>query len=171
MPRFLVSAVALLLFLTGCAAPADPAPELPRPRPAVTAPAVPSNPACPIWGSPDLISSYLEVKRTGARTGDDVIVRGVVVDAASCAPIVGARVEFWHTDAKGEYRKRFRSAVLVPDTGKFKLRLAEPGAYEDVVPHLHLRISAPGRVTRFFTVETVGTLEPRLYALETSAAL
>jgi protocatechuate 3,4-dioxygenase beta subunit len=80
----------------------------------------------------------------------------------ACRPLVGARVDLWHTDALGRY-----SGVNAPGTfcrgfrrtdaqGAVAFLTLFPGWYPSRTPHLHLRVEA-GRVfaTQLFFPEEV----------------
>jgi len=103
----------------------------------------------------------------GVPRGQVVRIRGVVRDA-TCAPIAGADLMLWQADAAGHYNHnnegtRVSAADIDPGfaywgrarsdaAGRFTLLTIVPGAYPAGArwwrpPHLHWRITAPGRGT------------------------
>jgi protocatechuate 3,4-dioxygenase beta subunit len=64
-----------------------------------------------------------------------------------CAPLPGARVEWWSADERGEYRDALRATQHTDAEGRFTYETVAPGRYPGRPPHLHVRVSAPGHKT------------------------
>jgi protocatechuate 3,4-dioxygenase beta subunit len=92
------------------------------------------------------------------------------VQDRACRPLVGVRVDLWHTDALGRY-----SGINAPGTfcrgfrrtdaeGQAAFLTLFPGWYPSRTPHLHLRVEAGAQVfaTQLFFSEEV---QRQVYAL------
>jgi len=65
------------------------------------------------------------------REGDRVILSGRVL-TTRCEPVANARVEFWHTDPKGQYDytgHNFRGMQNADVEGRYRLETLMPGQY------------------------------------------
>ncbi|HEX5815733.1 MAG TPA: intradiol ring-cleavage dioxygenase, partial [Methylomirabilota bacterium] len=82
-----------------------------------------------------------------ARTGSGLMVSGAVRSTKGCAPLPGARVEWWSADERGEYRDAQRATQHTDAEGRFTYETVAPGRYPGRPPHLHVRVSAPGHKT------------------------
>jgi len=78
-----------------------------------------------------------------ARTGTGLVVAGAVRSAKGCAPLPGARVEWWSADERGEYRDDLRATQHADAQGRFTYETVSPGRYPGRPPHLHVKITAP----------------------------
>jgi protocatechuate 3,4-dioxygenase beta subunit len=68
--------------------------------------------------------------------------------ATNGAPIAGAIVDFWHTDATGSYDtsgNRFRGHQRTDAQGRYVLRTIVPGAYGGMAKHFHVKLAGGGR--------------------------
>ncbi len=97
---------------------------------------------------------------TGAvATGDVLVLAGKVVDPAG-APIVGARIEIWQTDAQGIYMHpgdrrtkqrdmafQFYGEMKSRDDGAFEFRTIMPAPYTGRPRHIHAKVTPPGGAT------------------------
>jgi hypothetical protein len=116
----------------------------------------PLRKSCPVWGLAGVPDSYQPTLSRGSVTGDDVVVKGYVLEAGSCRPIGHMVIEFWHTSPDGKYlNDKFRSSTSTDSTGAFSLSLSKPGVYEDVQPHVHLLVSGDGFESRSFNIDTL----------------
>src|SRR5688572_9740782 len=78
-------------------------------------------------------ASLLEAGIGGTR----LVVEGVVMSTA-CTPIVGAVVDFWQADDRGEYDNsgyRLRGHQLTDDRGRYHVVTIVPGAYPGRTRH------------------------------------
>jgi protocatechuate 3,4-dioxygenase beta subunit len=82
-----------------------------------------------------------------AVTGKGLIVRGRVRSGEGCAPITGARIEWWSANGSGEYDDAHRAAQVTDGDGAYRYETDMPGIYPGRPRHLHLRVSAPGHRT------------------------
>jgi protocatechuate 3,4-dioxygenase beta subunit len=81
--------------------------------------------------------------------GTKLSLTGVVSDA-SCAPISGARVDFWQADAQGNYDNqgyRLRGYQLTDKQGAYRLETVVPGSYPGRTVHIHVKVTPPGGST------------------------
>jgi protocatechuate 3,4-dioxygenase beta subunit len=76
--------------------------------------------------------------------GQGYLLTGVVKSAKDCAPIAGARIEFWLAGPNGEYDNDHRATVLTDQAGSYRFESNYPPQYSSRPPHIHLRISAQG---------------------------
>jgi len=79
--------------------------------------------------------------------GKGYVLQGVVRSAADCAPIPGARIEFWMAGPDGNYTDDYRATELVGDDGAYRFESHFPPPYSGRPPHIHLRVSAKGYQT------------------------
>jgi len=71
-----------------------------------------------------------------------------------CQPSVGAVVDLWHADEKGEYDNvgfRYRGHVITEANGEFRFRTIMPAVYSGRTRHYHCKVQAPG--TRLLTTQ------------------
>ena len=95
----------------------------------------------PFYLKDSLIRRDITEGREGITLGVDL----TIVDAAACAPVAGASVDIWHTDAAGTYsdagRETFMRGVQVSDErGQVHFESIYPGWYPGRVPHIHIKI-------------------------------
>lgn len=80
--------------------------------------------------------------------GRPIRVSGRVLDT-DCAPIAGAKVDFWQADAAGVYDNegyRLRGHVVADDEGRYAIDTIEPGPYTGRPEHIHVKVfDADGR--------------------------
>ena len=84
----------------------------------------------------------------------------VLLDAATCAPLSGARIDIWHADSDGRYSGyrgqgdagvSTRNATFLRGTqvtgadGAARFRTIYPGWYPGRTPHVHLKAILDGR--------------------------
>jgi protocatechuate 3,4-dioxygenase beta subunit len=88
---------------------------------------------------------------TGDRKGTPLTLRFVVVNAATCKPIPGAKVEIWHADAGGTYsgvagqRGNYLRGIQVADSaGRVRFDSIFPGWYRGRTPHIHMKVFVSG---------------------------
>jgi len=82
----------------------------------------------------------------GEGGGTLLTIRGAVTDEA-CNPIAGAWVDFWQTDATGNYDNNgfgMRGHQYTDSSGRFSLETVLPGRYPGRPPHIHVKVRAPG---------------------------
>lgn len=97
----------------------------------------------------------------GQEPGERLVVRGRVL-SSSGAPVEGASVFAYQTDAKGIYsdvgnrRPRLRGYARTDASGRFELRTIRPASYPDsrVQQHIHFHLAAGNDGTS----ETVGEI-------------
>ncbi len=78
------------------------------------------------------------------RTGQGLVVTGSVRSAGACAPVPGARLEWWSVNPKGEYDDAHRATATAGAEGRYRYETDPPIGYTGRPPHLHVRVSAPG---------------------------
>ena len=95
--------------------------------------------------APDMLGPFYKPNAPErAKTGTGMVVTGAVRSAKDCAPLPGARVEWWSADERGEYRDELRATQTVDGQGRFTYETVAPGRYPGRPPHLHVRVTAPG---------------------------
>jgi protocatechuate 3,4-dioxygenase beta subunit len=97
---------------------------------------------------PDMLGPFYTPnapERSG--TGQGLVVSGRVVSARACAPLSGARLEWWSANAHGDYDDGHRATEMTDPEGHYRYETDLPGRYEPRPPHVHVRISAPGHKT------------------------
>jgi protocatechuate 3,4-dioxygenase beta subunit len=82
-----------------------------------------------------------------AVTGKGLVISGRVRSGEGCAPLGGARIEWWSTNSAGEYDDAHRATQVTAPDGAYRYETDMPGIYPGRPRHLHLRITAPGHRT------------------------
>jgi protocatechuate 3,4-dioxygenase beta subunit len=114
---------------------------------------------------PDVMGPYYKPNApVRSSVGSGYVLTGTVRSAADCAPIAGARIEFWLTRPDGVYTDDHRATVLSGARGEYRFESTFPAPYPGASPHIHIRVSARGFrtvATRYFptTRRTSGTLD------------
>ena len=80
-------------------------------------------------------------------TGRGLRVSGKVKSADSCAPISGARIEWWQASPMGRYDDAHRGALITGSDEIYRFETDFPPGYYDRPPHIHFKILAPGHRT------------------------
>jgi len=80
-------------------------------------------------------------------TGRGLTISGTVRSAGSCAPIPGARLEWWLANAQGSYDDEYRGALVTAEDGGYRFETDFPPAYFGRPPHVHVKVLAPGHGT------------------------
>ena len=100
----------------------------------------------PFYLKPTTIRQDITEGKEGIALGIDL----TIVDATGCAPVAGAAVDIWHTDASGVYSgyvngedargETFMRGVQVSDEGgQVHFESVYPGWYPGRVPHVHIK--------------------------------
>lgn len=103
--------------------------------------------SCPPTKPDALGPFYVANAPERAKTGQGLVVSGRVRSASGCAPIAGARIEWWSANPSGDYDEAHRATQVTDAQGRYRYETDTPGRYPGRPPHLHLRISAPGHRT------------------------
>ena len=88
-----------------------------------------------------------------SQVGSGHVLKGTVRAASDCAPVAGARIEFWLTGADGRYADDHRATVLSDAQGHYWFESSFPVPYAGAQPHIHVRVTAKGYrtlATRYF---------------------
>lgn len=80
-------------------------------------------------------------------TGRGLVVSGVVRSAPSCAPLPGARVEWWQANPAGVYDDAHRGALVAGAEGRYRFETDVPPPYAGRPSHIHVKVFAPGHRT------------------------
>lgn len=102
----------------------------------------PANPEGPFYtpNTPER-SSLIEE----GMEGTPITISGRVLNT-TCEPVAGAMVDFWQTDAAGEYDNvgyRLRGHQFTDEDGRYSLETIIPGQYPGRPAHIHLKIFRP----------------------------
>jgi protocatechuate 3,4-dioxygenase beta subunit len=106
-----------------------------------------------------------------AKIGTGHVLTGVVVSALDCKPLRGAQVQFWQSNAKGEYTSRLSGTVITDRSGRFRFQGPYPASYEGRPPHIHLRVFAEGHLPLLTRYEPHGARRGSLRLVLEPAAL
>ena len=82
-----------------------------------------------------------------AETGQGLVVVGAVRSAGGCAPITGARVEWWQANPSGVYDDAHRGALVSGEAGRYRFVTDFPPPYSGRPSHVHVKVFAPGHRT------------------------
>jgi protocatechuate 3,4-dioxygenase beta subunit len=97
---------------------------------------------------PDALGPFYEPNAPErASTGRGLVVTGTVRSLRGCAPIPGARIEWWSVNPGGRYDDAHRATQRADPEGRYRYETDPPPAYAGRPPHLHVRITAPGHRT------------------------
>ena len=77
-------------------------------------------------------------------TGSGLAVSGSVKAAGTCAPIKGARVEWWQASPRGDYDDAHRGSLLTGDAGAYGFATDFPPPYSGRPSHIHVKALAAG---------------------------
>ena len=80
-------------------------------------------------------------------TGRGFVIAGAVKSAPSCAPLGGARVEWWQANPAGQYDDAHRGSLLAGKDGVYRFETDFPPPYSGRPPHVHFKVFAPGHRT------------------------
>ena len=145
---------------------------------ATRAGAAPLGPVCTLTPAAMEGPYYLadEVLRSDIREGrGGELLRLVlsVVDATTCEPIEGAKVEIWQADRQGNYsgfgataddRHFLRGAQRSDDAGKVRFTTTYPGWYPGRTAHIHVKVRAGGDVVHTGQLYFPQRVNDRVYA-------
>ncbi|MGH7774377.1 MAG: intradiol ring-cleavage dioxygenase [Candidatus Binatia bacterium] len=79
-----------------------------------------------------------------SKTGNGLVVRGVVRSAHDCAPLSGARIEWWQANTKGSYDEAHRATMRAGKDGSYRYESDFPPPYSGRPSHIHVKVFAPG---------------------------
>ncbi len=88
-----------------------------------------------------------------SRVDAGFVLMGAVPAVGTCRPVEGAVLEFWLANRSGRYDDEHRATVPVGPGGKFQFESNVPVPYAGRPPHIHIRVTTPGRqafVTQFY---------------------
>jgi protocatechuate 3,4-dioxygenase beta subunit len=91
------------------------------------------------------------------RTGQGLVISGVVRSASDCHALGEARIEWWSANAHGDYDAAHRATQQASADGSYRYTTDFPGRYPGRPPHLHVRVTAPGHralVTQVYPQQT-----------------
>jgi protocatechuate 3,4-dioxygenase beta subunit len=86
---------------------------------------------------------------TSGVVGTPLSLTGYVV-TRSCAPIAGAKLDFWQADGNGNYDNSgytLRGWQLTAADGSYRLDTVIPGLYPGRTEHIHVKVTGPGGKT------------------------
>ncbi|MBM3549061.1 MAG: intradiol ring-cleavage dioxygenase [Alphaproteobacteria bacterium] len=119
-----------------------------------------------------LRTSLIEPGMAGTR----LHLTGLVLNR-NCQPVGGAMLEFWQSDAAGQYDNagfRLRGHQLADQHGRFDLTTIFPARYPGRTPHIHVKVAAPGRrplTTQLYFPGDPGNLRDGIYRRELEMTL
>jgi len=76
--------------------------------------------------------------------GEGYQLEGTVRSSRDCQAIPAALIEFWLAGPDGRYGDAWRATVRSGRDGGYRFSSIAPGLYPGRVPHIHIRVSAPG---------------------------
>jgi len=84
---------------------------------------------------------YAPVTVHKVNIGRGVKVRGRILSAPNCDPVVNARIAHWQADKKGKYVDRLRAYLFSGSDGYFEFETEWPNISP---PHIHFIVTAEG---------------------------
>ena len=92
-------------------------------------------------GSPETTTFFVD-----GTQGTRLILAGQVLNQ-DCLPIPGVKIDFWQTDAEGEYDNTgyaFRGHQFTDNKGRYYLDTVLPGLYDSrPIEHIHVKVTSP----------------------------
>lgn len=76
--------------------------------------------------------------------GQGYVLSGYVRGSPDCAPLEGARIEFWLAGPDGKYDDDHRATVFTDAEGHYRFESNFPPSYFGRPPHIHIRASTKG---------------------------
>lgn len=76
--------------------------------------------------------------------GTGYILTGMVKSSKDCAPIKGAKIEFWLAGPDKEYDDKHRATLFSEASGAYRFESNFPPGYFGRPPHIHVLVSAAG---------------------------
>ena len=127
-------------------------PSLPETNPSVSAQNLSPTPACGDDPTRPQTSGPFYRLNSPERTSllepglasTPILLTGQVL-STNCQPIAGAALEFWHTNAQGEYDNAgytCRGQQFSDAAGRYRLETISPGIYPGRTRHFHVRIKS-----------------------------
>ena len=77
--------------------------------------------------------------------GRGLVIAGTVRAADTCAPVPGARIEWWQANPRGTYDDAHRAIQTADAEGRYRFETSPPPAYAGRPAHVHVKVLAPGR--------------------------
>jgi len=94
---------------------------------------------------PDMLGPFYKPDApVRSSVGKGYVLGGVVKSSAGCAPIKGARIEFWLAGTDGKYDDEHRATIFSGGTGSYRFESNIPEPYFGRPPHIHVKVSAKG---------------------------
>lgn len=82
-----------------------------------------------------------------ASVGKGYLLEGTVRSVKACRPLPGAILEFWLANPQGDYDEAHRAKVSTDRRGRYSFESNRPTDYIGRLPHIHIKVSAPGHET------------------------
>ncbi len=79
-----------------------------------------------------------------SNVGTGYVLTGMVKSSRDCAPIKGAKVEFWLAGPDKEYDDKHRATLFSEASGAYRFESNFPPGYYGRPPHIHVRVSVAG---------------------------
>jgi protocatechuate 3,4-dioxygenase beta subunit len=79
-----------------------------------------------------------------SNVGTGYVLTGMVKSSRDCAPIKGAKVEFWLAGPDKEYDDKHRATLFSEASGAYRFESNSPPGYSGRPPHIHVRVSVAG---------------------------
>jgi protocatechuate 3,4-dioxygenase beta subunit len=102
------------------------------------------RPACAPTAPDDEGPFYKPNAPERAGIGRGLVVSGAVRAAGDCAPLPGARLEWWQANPQGRYDDAHRAAQTADAEGRYRFETSFPVGYYARPPHIHVKVLAPG---------------------------
>ena len=94
---------------------------------------------------PDMLGPFYKPDApVRSSVGKGYVLSGAVKSSAGCAPIKGARIEFWLAGPEGKYNDDHRATIFSNEAGSYRFESNIPGPYFGRPPHIHVKVSAKG---------------------------
>lgn len=94
---------------------------------------------------PDMLGPFYKPDApVRSSVGKEYVLSGRVKSSSDCAPIRGARLEFWLAGPEGNYDDEHRATIFSDEKGSYRFESNIPPPYFGRPPHIHVKVSARG---------------------------
>ena len=95
--------------------------------------------------APDALGPmYKPDAQVRSNVGTGYVLSGMVKSSRDCAPVKGAKIEFWLAGPDKEYDDKHRATMFSEASGAYRFESNFPPGYFGRPPHIHVRVSAVG---------------------------
>src|SRR5215470_4812746 len=103
-----------------------------------------AQPRCTLTRPDALGPFYTANAPERAKTGEGLVITGRVLSGDQCAPLPGAKLEWWAANRQGDYDDAHRATQISDAQGRYRYETDFPGKYPGRPLHVHVRVTGAG---------------------------